>query len=259
MIIIKIILWTLLAVLLLIILALAVPVRAAVRYNNEITLVIKYLFLKIPIDLDGEKKKDKKNKKAKKSKKLSPKKKTGGDKKAAAAKDAPKIENRKSVSPANNDGKSKVKTKNKKSKKDKPPKKENAAVKWFKKTFKERGIKGVINVLKEFARLAMTFLKPIFKHIRLRRIDLDVTVAYEDAADTAVNYGYICSGVYPALSVLLRVMRCGGYSVNIRPDFNKKELEFDVFAEISLVPWFVVFGAVHALFDFIVLKIQGKV
>lgn len=212
MIVIKIILWVLLALLLLLVTAFSFPVRVSVKYSDDISLIVKYLFLKFPIDLNGEKKPEKKSKKSQSS--------------------------------------SKQKTK---------PKKENAAVKWLKDTFKERGLKGLLNVFTEIAKLAGTFLKPIFRNIVIKKLDLNVTVAFEDAAQTAINYGYFCSGIYPALAVLLRIMKYKDYSVKIVPDFDKKSPQFDVYAEISLIPHFVVFGAVHALVNFIVLKAKNKI
>lgn len=219
MIVIKIILWVLLALLLLLVTAFSFPVRVSVKYSDNISLIVKYLFLKFPIDLNGEKKPEKKSKKAKSNLKQNPE-----------------------------------PTKNKPT-----PKKENAAVKWLKDTFKERGLKGLLNVFTEIAKLAGTFLKPIFRNIVIKKLDLNVTVAFEDAAQTAINYGYFCSGIYPALAVLLRIMKYKDYSVNIATDFDKKSPEFDVYAEISLIPHFVVFGAVHALVNFIILKAKNKI
>ena len=67
LIILSIFIWILriiLAVLLLVVAALAIPVRLEVGYTEKIKLTVKYLFLKFPIDLDKEKPKktDKKKK-----------------------------------------------------------------------------------------------------------------------------------------------------------------------------------------------------
>ena len=115
-----------------------------------------------------------------------------------------------------------------------------------------------MNAVKEIAKLAVTFLKPIFKHLKIKDLDMDIVVAFEDAADTAVKYGYACAGIYPSLAVLLKIMKYKKYSVNIRPDFDKKSPEINVFLELTLVPWFVVFGAVHALVDFLILRAKGE-
>lgn len=279
LIIIKIILWVLLAVLLIVALALAIPVRVRIRYTDDVSVVIKYLFLKFTVVGTEQEKKTKKRffRKKKKtvkstaeSKKVTSKKKnvtgsktinnsTVSEKKTAVSKETIKKEN---ISDTNSK-KTSVKTESrkksdKKTKKKSEKKEENAAVKWIKDTFKESGLGGLLNAFKEIAKLAGTFLKPIFKHIRIKNLDLNVTVAFEDAADTAVNYGYFCSGIYPALAILLRIMKYDDYSVNIVPDFDKKKPEFDVFVNLSILPWFVVFGAVHALINYLILKYKGK-
>ena len=283
MIIIKIILWVLLAVLLIAAAALMIPTRIGVRYTDDVTVVIKYLFLKFTVVGDTEEKKPKRKifsvlgkkpkgtyKKKKKSKNTAAKNKT------AASNKNTNIQKKTAASNKNTTAQKKTVASNKKVKEEniskkktkadsrkKPVKKaskkeENAAVKWVKNTFKEKGLGGLMNAFKEIAKLAGTFLKPIFKHTRIKHLDLNVTVAFEDAAQTAINYGYFCSGIYPALAVLLRIMKYDDYSVNIAPDFDKQEPEFDVFAELSIIPWFVVFGAVHSLVNYLILKYKER-
>ena len=101
-------------------------------------------------------------------------------------------------------------------------------------------------------------LKPIFRHIKFRQLNIDITVASDNAADTAINYGRLCAGVYPALSVILNVIKYDDYKVNIRPDFDKSELEADISAELSLIPWIALAGALTALVRFIGFKIKGE-
>ena len=283
MIIIKIILWVLLAVLLIAAAALMIPTRIGVRYTDDVTVVIKYLFLKFTVVGDTEEKKPKRKifsvlgkkpkgtyKKKKKSKNTAAKNKT------VASNKNTNIQKKTAASNKNTTAQKKTVASNKKVKEEniskkktkadsrkKPVKKaskkeENAAVKWVKNTFKEKGLGGLMNAFKEIAKLAGTFLKPIFKHTRIKHLDLNVTVAFEDAAQTAINYGYFCSGIYPALAVLLRIMKYDDYSVNIAPDFDKQEPEFDVFAELSIIPWFVVFGAVHSLVNYLILKYKER-
>ena len=248
--IIKIILWALLAVLLIVILALFIPVAVEIRYNDDVFVTVKYLFLHFLV-VGG----DNKEKPKKKEKKPSRKKKQPAKKKDTAASKKTVV----SENPKNSKGNTVKKTKEKKSKKKKKePKDDNIIVKWIKNTFKKKGLEGLLNAFKEIARLAGNLLKPIFKHIRIKKLDLNVTVAFEDAADTAVKYGYFCSGIYPALAVLLRVMKYDDYNVNIVPDFDKKSPEFDVLVELKLLPWFVVAGAVKTLINFLILRSKGK-
>ena len=224
MIVIKIILWTLLALLVIIAAALAVPTRIYVRYAEEITLQVRYLFLKFTIPVTEEQK-AKKQKKPKKEKKKKPQK----EEKSGSQKD-------------------------KKGKKKKP----NAAVKWLKTLYRRGGVDAITEAFKKLASLAGNVLKPIFRHLRLRSLDINIIVAADNAADTAINYGRLCAGIYPALTVLLSVMKYDDYSVDIRPDFDKTALEPDIAAEVSLVPWIAIGGAVQALVRFLIFKIKRE-
>ncbi len=148
---------------------------------------------------------------------------------------------------------------NKKTKKEKKPKKENKIIKNLKTLWKERGIEGITELIKEIAKIVGGLLSSVFRNIVIKKLDLNITVAYEDAADTAVKYGYACAGIYPAMAVILRVFKYKDYNIIIVPDFDKKSNEITVDTEISLIPWFVIAGAVKAAFRLIKLKVRGMI
>ncbi len=230
MIAVKIVLWVLLGLLILIAAALAVPVRLYVRYTKEIFLQVRYLFLKFTIPITEEQKAQQAKKKRKKPGRPDKKK-----DKAASDK---------------SDKKSGGKPKKKK--------KENPVVKWLKSLYNKGGVDAIITAFKRIASLVGNVLKPIFTHVRLSHLNIDIAVASDNAADTAINYGRLCAGVYPALTVILNVVKYDDYKVNIRPDFDKKELETDISTEIAIVPWVAAAGALHALVRFIGFKIKGE-
>lgn len=235
MIVIKIILWTLLALLILIALALAVPTRVYFRLTDDIFLQVRYLFLKITIPI-SDKEKEKKPKKKKKPKK---------DKKA---KKAAASEKKASEAVASKKGR----------KKEKKKKEPNKAVNWLKRLHSKGGVSAIIGAFKRIASLAGNILKPIFTHLKFRELNIDITVASDNAADTAINYGRLCAGVYPALTALLKIIKYDDYSVRIRPDFNKEKLEYDISAEIALVPWIAIGGALHALVRLVIFRVKGE-
>ena len=263
MIVIKIILRVLLALLIIIAAALAVPTRVYIRYTNEVFLQIRYLFLKITIPITDEQKAQKENNTPpliKKIKGIIKKKEKPGGAKEKTSGDTDKgktVKQDKKTFAAKKEkaGSKKRAPKEKKAKKKKKP---NPIIKWIKGLYKKGGVDAIIEAFKKIASLVGTVLKPIFKNIRLKQLNIDITVASDNAADTAINYGKLCAGVYPALTVILSVMKYDDYSVAIRPDFNKKDLEPDISAEISLIPWIAIGGAVHALFRFINFKVKGE-
>ena len=95
----------------------------------------------------------------------------------------------------------------------KPEKKKNI--------IKDKGISWLANLIKKLAQLADGVLKDFFKHIIIRKLMLSIVVAEEDAAKTAVNYGYYCSAVYPAVGILVKAAKCKKYGVDIKPDFDE--------------------------------------
>ncbi len=114
------------------------------------------------------------------------------------------------------------KLKKKKTKKQKEERKLQQKEKEFslKKLFSQNGVSGIINILKKMASVAAGALKDVFSHIIIRELVVDITVAGDDAADTAMNYGYACSAVYPAVSILTGVTKCRGFKVMVSPDFT---------------------------------------
>lgn len=210
MIVLKIILWVILSVLVLSFAALFIPVRICVDYTTEARVVLKYLFLKIPLVPQKEKKKKKKNPGKQPSEKKKP------------------------------DGKKK--------------KEESEIRKYLKSLHKSKGIDGLITLVRELAGLATGTLRGLFKHIIFKRFDINVTVATGDAADTAIKYGYVCAGVYPALSLVLNAVRYKDYTVNISADFDRKKPMADCKIQANILPLFAVKEAVKLLLRFVELK-----
>lgn len=236
MIVLKIILWIILALLLLIVVALCLPVRFCVKYNDSFALTLKYLFISIPLVPRESKKRTKKKKIT--DKEVSQKK---VEDKTTSAKKQEVPKNKKSS-----------KENKKKQEEEKP-----SLLKQIKDLHKQKGLDGIITVIKELSNILTGTLKNIFKRIKLRKFDLNISVSQDNAADTAIKYGYVCSAVYPAVSLILNSVKFNDYSVDIAPNFDKKESEISLYAEISIIPWLGVIYLLIALIKFIKLKVKG--
>jgi len=254
LIILSILFWILriiLAVLLLVALALTIPVRVEVGYKEKIELTVKYLFLKFPIDLD----KDNSNKPDKKKNKSKPK-----SVKVKKTQKRYNTDNAKGVNESRAEAEKEAeKTAKKKFKPPKKKKQKNKTLEKLKRTFKLHGLEGIVEIIKDLADICGGLLGCVCKHIVILNLDLNIVVAFEDSYKTAVNYGYVCSGVYPGLAVILRVFKYKDYNVNITTDFDKKKPEIDAVADVSVVPWFVVIGGIQALIKFLKLKAKGLI
>lgn len=126
--------------------------------------------------------------------------------------------------------------KKKKAKKEKTEQQKPAPQKEEKKEndfLKELGLSGVVNLFTKLVELASGVLKDLFAHIIIKSFALSIKVAGNDAADTAVKYGKVCSVVYPLTSALIRSMKYSDYGVDILPDFKENA--------VSSVEFFAIF------------------
>ncbi|WP_302516340.1 DUF2953 domain-containing protein [Ruminococcus bromii] len=100
---------------------------------------------------------------------------------------------------------------------------------------KKYGIEWLLNLIKRVAELAVSALQDFFSHILIKKFSLSISVAGDDAADTAIKYGKYCAVVYPAVGTIVRVVKCKGYGVDINPNFSEKaetEINFDFVARV---------------------------
>lgn len=89
------------------------------------------------------------------------------------------------------------------------------------KFLKELGLSGIVNLFTSITELAAGVLKDFFAHIIIKSFALSIKVGGKDAADTAINYGKVCSVVYPLTSAVISSMKYTHYGVDILPDFTK--------------------------------------
>jgi len=100
---------------------------------------------------------------------------------------------------------------------------------------KKYGIEWLLNLIKRVAELAVSALQDFFSHIMIKKFSLSISVAGDDAADTAIKYGKYCAVVYPAVGTIVRVVKCKGYGIDINPNFSEKaetEINFDFVARV---------------------------
>lgn len=119
----------------------------------------------------------------------------------------------------------KEKTKKKKEDKTNEPEKKKNII-------QKKGLSWFVNIIKKTAELACGVLKDFFKHILIKKFMLSITVASDDAAKTAVNYGYYCSAVYPVVGLIVGAVKCKKYGVDIKPNFDENA-KSDYFIELE--------------------------
>lgn len=123
-------------------------------------------------------------------------------------------------------GREKKKKKEKKSAKlgEAPAAKEN----YFQKLRRERGWTGAVRQLCRIAGLLLRKLRWFVRRLKFRAFRFRLVVATADAAETAVDYGIVCSAVYPVLTGLFTLTDCKAKQIDISADFDhtNPQLEF---------------------------------
>ena len=85
----------------------------------------------------------------------------------------------------------------------------------------------------------------ILRHVRVDRLRLELLIAREDAAETAIAYGRANQAVYTALGLLQNLLKFGQKpDVRIGFDYLGGTERAEGECRISIAPLFVLFGAV---------------
>ena len=108
----------------------------------------------------------------------------------------------------------------------------------FKAFVKEKGVSGIINIVKEIAKLAGGTVSDVLFAFTVTRLKLDIKVAGSDAADSAIKYGRVCAALFPSLQLIMTVVKVKKYDVNVNPDFSdepKNSADAEVFAKIRII------------------------
>ena len=123
----------------------------------------------------------------------------------------------------------------------------------------KHGVSGIIDILKEAAAIVTDVLKKLGRHLYITRLNIRICVAGEDAADTAIKYGYVCSAVYLPVSVLREHSVVKKHSIDISAGFlaEKTAAELELTAKIRLL--FLIPAMLSALFKAVklLLKLRG--
>ena len=94
-------------------------------------------------------------------------------------------------------------------------KKDNMFVRFY----KNRGVSGVVELLKDAANALGGMFKSIGRAFLFEELFIALEVGASDSAETAIKYGKVCSAAFPAMGLIVSTMRVKKYSIDINPDF----------------------------------------
>lgn len=137
------------------------------------------------------------------------------------------------------------------------PKKESSSP--WRDIYEENGIGGLINILKYIVNTVKKSSKTLINHLIVNKLKIVITVADEDAAETAIKYGRTCSAVYPLIGILLSNLNCKSYEASVQADFNKNETELDCFAYVKIRLMFISAALLKALWAYFYFVIKTAI
>lgn len=136
----------------------------------------------------------------------------------------------------------------KKAEKKAEAKKENETSKKLKEVLKKTGVGGFIEIIAELAKIAGRGTMGVVRHIVISRLDIEIRNGGEDAAQTAINYGYISAALYPAVSVILNnVKKYKSACVQIFPDYESRDTTVKCSVRLKIKLWWILSAAMKTL------------
>ena len=230
MIVLKIIGWVLLGILLLIVAALFVRVGVAAEYSDDGTsVIVKWLFLKIP--LYPREKKEKPEEEAQEETPVE----------AAAVEKPEEPEN-----PEEND--------KKKEKKKKPEGKES----FLHLLYRTNGIDGILLLVHRIFSYLGSFFGDLLKGVVVDELQLNMACTKKnDAAETAIYYGEVCSVLFPMMGAVAAKCRIKKYDVNVYPDYLARFSRASFFVRLHITPAYFI-GITVLLGVRMIFKVAGR-
>lgn len=137
------------------------------------------------------------------------------------------------------------KPKKEKKPKEEKPKEESEIIKepkkkkqdnMFVRFYRNRGVEGVVQLLKDAAKAVGGMFKRIGRAFLFEELYISMTVGKGDSAQTAIKYGETCSAAFPAMGLIVSTMRVKKYNLEINPDFICGKSSARLHTKVSVRP-----------------------
>lgn len=144
---------------------------------------------------------------------------------------------------------------NKKTKKVKPKKEGGALIDSIKKYATSKNKSQLIAEIFKYLRLLCEKIRKIIPHIRFYNLNMNLIVATEDAAQTAILYGNLASLIYPVCTLLSCATHFSPQNISVSSDFTGKNIRFELSTVIKLRLFFILQLILSLVFSLIKIKI----
>lgn len=120
----------------------------------------------------------------------------------------------------------------------------------------KNGVEGFLELTKKIVSSGMKILKDVMRIIKIDLFKLNIKIASDDAAKTALDYGKACAIMYPVVSVMAKNNKCIRENVTVIPDFQSEDgcVDFEMKFHVMIVK--ILWVAIKAGIAF--LKIYKK-
>ncbi len=131
---------------------------------------------------------------------------------------------------------------------------------FIKKMIDEKGVTSAIGELFAVLKSILTEFGRLTKHIRIKRFKLFVNVATEDPALTAVEYGAVCTVVFPAVRFVEDNTKLNRKKteVFVNSDFISGQSKIEIDAKVKIRVIFLLCFAIKALIQLVKLKLNNQ-
>lgn len=120
------------------------------------------------------------------------------------------------------------------------------------------GFTGAVKEILYTVKSALVKIKKQLKKITVKRLTVDISIASDNAAKTAVEYGAVCAAVYPLLSFLESTADIGIKQINVSSDFNSQKPHFSFSAVVRLRIIYLIIAAFAAFYEYNKFKTRNE-
>lgn len=114
----------------------------------------------------------------------------------------------------------------------------------------KHGTTEAVKKILQLLRNMLSHIKPYLRYIKIKKIVFNLTVATGDAASTAIEYGKICSAVYPVLAFLDTYKGVYFKKINVGTDFNSDKTVFNFSLQVRVPLIFLIIMAFKIISDY---------
>lgn len=129
---------------------------------------------------------------------------------------------------------------------------------FLKKKYKELGLSGAAKYFSEIIKLLFDSVGKLLKKLKFDRFYLELDVASDNAADTAVEYGAVCSAVYPVAALLESTLNFDFKYIAVRADFEHTSSELKISFRVTTRVIYAVIIAAAAFFKYLKIKKESE-